>query len=137
MTCYKSSIDALQQLLHLGTPGGKINDKISNNVVNCQITKTSKDISYMKNGIQYFFVEVTCSDGIQYGLQAYGEEANDLYKEAYRCIMCGNAPRESKRSAIVEQFIDGKNYVFDSNGCAIIYRRLRNVMGEETVAMLA
>lgn len=130
MTCYKSSIDALQQLLRLGTPGGKIRDKISNNVVNCQITKTSKDI-------QYFFVEVTCSDGIQYGLQAYGEEANDLYKEAYRCIMCGNAPRESKRSAIVEQFIDGKNYVFDSNGCAMIYRRLRIVMGEETVAMLA
>ena len=137
MTCYKSSIDALQQLLHLGTAGGKISDKINNNVVNCQITKTSKDISYMKNGIQYFFVEVTCSDGIQYGLQAYGEEANDLYKEAYRCIMCGNAPRESKRSAIVEQFIDGKNYVFDSNGCAMIYRRLRIVMGEETVAMLA
>ena len=51
--------------------------------------------------------------------------------------MCGNAPREPKRSAIVEQFIDGKNYVFDSNGCAIIYRRLRNVMGEEIVAMLA
>ena len=67
----------------------------------------------------------------------HGEEANELYKESYRCIMCGSAPREPKKSAIVEQFIDGKSYVFDSNGCAIIYRRLRNVMGEETVAMLA
>src|SRR5688572_26720785 len=127
MTCYKSSIEALQQLLHLGTPDGKISDKHSNsNVVHCQITKTSEDVSYMRNGMEYFFVEVTCSDGTQYGLQAYGEEANELYKESYRCIMCGSAPREPKKSAIVEQFIDGKNYVFDSNGCAIIYRRLRN-----------
>jgi hypothetical protein len=47
-----------------------------------------------KNGIQYFFVEVTCSDGTQYGLQAYGEEANELYKEAYRCVMCGKPANE-------------------------------------------
>jgi hypothetical protein len=36
----------------------------------------------MKNGMEYFFVEVTCSDGTQYGLQAYGEEASELYKES-------------------------------------------------------
>ena len=33
-------------------------------------------------------------------------------------IWSGSAPREPKKSAIVEQFIDGKNYVFDSDGCA-------------------
>jgi hypothetical protein len=115
MTCYKSSIEALQQLLHLGTPDGKISDKHSNsNGAHCQITKTSKDVSYMRNGMEYFFVEVTCSDGTQYGLQAY-EEANELYKEANRCITCGSAPREPKESPIVEQFINGKNYVFDNN----------------------
>jgi len=58
--------------------------------------------------MEYFFLEVTCSDGTQYGLQGYGEEASELYKEAYRCIMCGSAPGEPKRSAIIEQFIDGK-----------------------------
>lgn len=36
----------------------------------------------MTNGLKYYFVEVTCSDGIQYGIQAYGDEAEDLYKEA-------------------------------------------------------
>jgi hypothetical protein len=91
----------------------------------------------MRNGIEYCFVEVTCSDGTQYGLQAYGEEANQLYKELYRCIMCGSTPREPKRSAIVEESIDGKNYAFDSNGCALTFRRLRNVLGEESVALLA
>jgi hypothetical protein len=137
MSCYKSSIEALQQLLHLGTSDRKIDDKKKNSLAGCQITKTSNEISYMRNGIEYCFVEVTCGDGTQYGLQAYGEEANRLYKEAYRCIMCGSPPREPKRSAIVEESIDGKNYVFDSNGCALIFRRLRNVMGEESVAILA
>jgi hypothetical protein len=36
----------------------------------------------MRNGIEYCFIEVTCSDGTQYGLQAYGEEAKELYREA-------------------------------------------------------
>ena len=137
MSYYKSSIEALQQLLHLGTSERKIGDKMKNSLTGCQITKTSNEISYMRNGIEYCFVEVTCSDGTQYGLQAYGEEANQLYKETYRCIMCGSTPREPKRSAIVEESIDGKKYVFDSNGCALIFRRLRNVLGEESVALLA
>jgi hypothetical protein len=42
----------------------------------------------MRNGLEYCFVEVTCSDETQYGLRAYGKEAKELYKEAYRCIMC-------------------------------------------------
>ena len=129
MSCYKSSFNALQQLLHLGTSDRKIGEKMKNSLAGCQITKTSSEISYMRNGIEYCFVEVTCSDGTQYGLQAYGE--------VYRCILCGSTPREPKRSAIVEESIDGKNYVFDSKGCALIFRRLRNVMGEESVALLA
>ena len=136
MSCYKSSIEALQQLLHLGASDRKIGDKMENNLAGCRITKTSNEISYMRNGIEYCFVEVTCSDGTQYGLQAYGQEANQLYKEAYRCRMCGCTPIEPKRSAIVEESIDGKNYVFDSKGCALIFKRLRNVMGEDAFALI-
>jgi len=90
----------------------------------------------MRNRIEYCFVEVTFSDGTQYGLQAYGE-VNQLYKEAYRCSMCECTPIEPKRSAIVEESIDGKNYVFDSKGCALIFERLSNVMGEDAVALIA
>jgi hypothetical protein len=132
MVCYKNSIEALHQLLHIGTPDGDISYKITS----CQVTKASKDVTYAKNGTEYYFVEVTCSDGTQYGLQAYGEEANELYKEVYRCVMCGSIPRE-KGSTIIEQSISGKNYVFDSDRCALIFRRLRSVMGEETVSLLA
>src|SRR5919108_4568045 len=137
MSPYKSSIEALQRLLHLGIPSGKVNDESkNNNIVNCQITKTSKDIFYMKNGIEYCFIEFTCSDGTQYGLQAYGEEAKELYREAHRCVMCGSPPREPKKSVIMQEAINGKNYTFDNTACMLIFKKLVNVMGEETAALL-
>jgi hypothetical protein len=62
---YDSSIDALHDLLR-----------------SCQITEISTSLSYLINGIEYTFVEITCSDGIQYGLQAYGQEALELNRVA-------------------------------------------------------
>jgi hypothetical protein len=62
---YDSSIDALHDLLS-----------------SCQITEISTSLSHLINGIEYSFVEITCSDGIQYGLQAYGQEALELNRVA-------------------------------------------------------
>ena len=84
---YYNSIDALQQLLGSRYKKREKHDKEGKetyNRISCQITKMSDKISYMTNGIKYYFVEVTCSDGIQYGIQAYGEEAEHLYKEAHK-----------------------------------------------------
>ena len=50
------------------------------------ITKWSRRIEIMNNGIEYYFVEVTCKDGIQYGIQAFGEEAVALYNETMNFI---------------------------------------------------
>ena len=85
---YNNSIDALQQLLRSrykerGKPAQEEVDSKCKKV-SCQITKMSNNISYLTNGLKYYCVEVTCSDGIQYGIQAYGEEAVDLYKAAHR-----------------------------------------------------
>jgi len=33
----------------------------------------------LANGIKYFAVEVTAEDGVQYGISAYDEEAEELY----------------------------------------------------------
>lgn len=136
MSRYESSVEALQQLLHLGAPDGKAYDERESSVADCQITKTSKDILYMRNGIEYCFLEVTCSNGTQFGLQAYGEEAKELYREAHRCIMCGSPPKEPKRSVVVEEIINGKNYTFDNTACLLIFKKLMNVMGEETTALM-
>lgn len=66
---YGSSIEALHNL------------RSSNN-----ITKIATSLSVLQNGIEYSFVEVTCSDGIEYGLQAYGNEALALNKAAHKII---------------------------------------------------
>ena len=137
MSRYENSIEALQHLLHLGVPDGKANDERENSMANCQITKTSKDILYMRNEIEYCFVEVTCSNGTQYGLQAYGEEAKELYREAHRCIMCGSPHREPKRSVVVEETINGKNYTFYNTACMLIFKKLVNVRGDGTTALMA
>lgn len=66
---YRDSTDALRQLLLLRLYGGSI-------------TKSSGVVSILGNGVPYFFVEVTCHDGSQYGITAYGEEAMALCREA-------------------------------------------------------
>jgi hypothetical protein len=64
-TAYGNSVEALHELLSSG-----------------HVAKTDANISQLSNGIEYAFVEVTCDDGGQYGLQAYGKEAVDLHREA-------------------------------------------------------
>ena len=66
---YDSSIDALHDLLS-----------------SHQITQVSTSLSHLTNGIEYSFVEITCVDGIQYGLQAYGQEALELNRVALENI---------------------------------------------------
>jgi hypothetical protein len=46
----------------------------------------SVNLSHLSNGIEYTFVEITCADGIQYGLQAYGKEALELNRIAHKNI---------------------------------------------------
>ncbi len=69
---YDSSIDAFHDLLS-----------------SSQITEISTSLSHLTNGIEYSFVEITCSNGIQYGLQAYGQEALELNRVAVE-----NLPKE-------------------------------------------
>jgi hypothetical protein len=124
---YTSSIHALQELLTIGPPTDK---EQGGKGIHCKITRTPQSITYMRNGLEYCFIEVTCDDGAQYGIQTYGEEAKELYKEAHRCFMCGNTPTEPKKSNIVEEIIDGTRYSSDSNGCALAFRKLSSVLGE-------
>jgi hypothetical protein len=129
-----NSITALQQLLFSGPPStSAITEEKSGNDkknVSCHITRKSQNISHMRNGVEYYSVEVSCDDGSQYGIQAYGDEAIDLYKEIHKCYMCGMTPKEEK-TILLEERIDGTTYTFDNNGCALIFKKLRSVMGEE------
>jgi hypothetical protein len=76
MTSYQDSIHALQELIP-SEPNG-----VSTRA--CHITKLSHNVSHLKNGIEYCLVEVTCDDGEQYGIQAFGLEAVQLHNEALK-----------------------------------------------------
>jgi hypothetical protein len=131
MPCYENSIQALQNLLQSGDHNEEERPEKNTKKVRCHVTKTSQHVYHLKNGTEYCFVEVTCDDCSQYGLQAFGEEATKLYDEVYKCIMCGRPPRMTRRSVIVEEKIDGRSYIFDTNGCALIFRKLKEVIGKE------
>ena len=53
---------------------------------NGKITQYLERLRILDNGVEHYFVEVTCEDGMQYGLQAYGEEAIALYKETMKTV---------------------------------------------------
>jgi hypothetical protein len=73
MDSFNNSVDELQRLLSTGQ---------SSHFGSCRITKIPRDILHMINRIEYCAVEITCDDATQYGIQAYGEEAIELHKEA-------------------------------------------------------
>jgi hypothetical protein len=74
---YSGATDALQQLLQLRSNGGSI-------------TTFARRVSTIANGLPYYFVEVTSQNGGQYAIQAYGDEATELYDEVMR--ITGNLP---------------------------------------------
>jgi hypothetical protein len=53
---------------------------------NAVITQRSNKIKLVKNGIEYYFVEVTSKNGIQYGIHAFGAEALELYAQTVLLI---------------------------------------------------
>ncbi len=126
----QGSIDALQKLLI----SNDNKEKVRYNTP-CYITKRPQRISYTKDGIEYCFVEITCPDGSQYGIQAFGDEAIALYIEANRCFMCAQSSVETKREAKIrrtnETVAEGVHYRFDSSDCALIFKKLRSTYGKD------
>jgi len=80
---YRSPADALSRLL-----------EDERGYTGLKITGMKQDIVLLANGIKYFAVEVTAEDGVQYGISAYDEEAEELYSLA-------NARSTSQLSASV------------------------------------
>lgn len=78
---YSGATDALQQLLQLRSSGGSI-------------TTFARTVSTIANGLPYYFVEITSQNGSQYAIQAYGDEATELYDEVMR--ITGNIPMSGR-----------------------------------------
>src|ERR671922_2933907 len=87
MAFYTNSIYALRELL---VPSSNLSYSSS-----CSITKISQNISCLSIGIDYCLIEIPCDDGIQYGIQACGDEAIELHKEALK--YCKQQPLQSEK----------------------------------------
>ena len=87
MASYTNSIHALRELL---VPSANLSYSSS-----CSITRISQNISCLSNGIEYCLIEITCDDGIPYGIQACGDEAIELHKEALK--YCKQQPLQSEK----------------------------------------
>jgi hypothetical protein len=70
---YDNSVHALQAMLRSST--GEEENRCG------RITKFSSMIHTSREGLDYYYVEVTGRNGCRYLIQAYGEEAEGLQKE--------------------------------------------------------
>ena len=75
-----------QETLQMSTDYGSSIDTLHDLQDSSQITQITPSLSHLANGIDYSFVEITCSDSIQYGLQAYGNEALELNRVAIQAL---------------------------------------------------
>jgi hypothetical protein len=83
---YQSSINALRELLKSEDKSSYYHSAPFNQ--NCHITKRPQELTYTGHGQEYCFVQVSCDDGVQYGIQAFGDEAIELYEEANKAAIC-------------------------------------------------
>ena len=125
------------------------NSSLSSSVLYLSISNLCKDIIHIgASAEEYYHVELICNEdnGIEYVIQAYGEQAKELYKEINRF---GTTPcryfykeaeeivekdnkrqqeeEEQEKFVLVKKAIDCiTNYNFN-NGCLLIFKKLKNV----------
>lgn len=81
---YSNSIEALYDLLN-----------------SYSIAHISTYLSHLANGVEYTFVEVTCNNGSQYGIQAYAKEALELNRIAGKIIPGVKDPKEEVHPIVI------------------------------------
>jgi hypothetical protein len=94
---YQDSVDALRELIRPSVEG-RVGIE-NRDYTHCSITRTS--LFYLRNGLKHYFVEVTCDDRKQYGIGAYGVEADELYMYVHRLIMSEKTVEEQEKLTIV------------------------------------
>jgi len=126
---YENSVMALHKLLELPRTAKALANPSSD--VSCKITAIPTQITYLENGIKYYGIEVTCKDGRQYAIQAYGDEAEALFSEAHKCVLCGNSVKEEEKGNLIEEKTENGHLVFVENNCQYQLKRFESVYGKE------
>jgi hypothetical protein len=87
---------------------------------------------YMNNGIEYYYVEVEGTDGSRFIINAYGLEAEDLFEEVHKCIICGRSIfRKNENANLIRyQFDENRNLFVEAN-CINLLKKLEIAYGKE------
>ncbi len=88
----------------------------------------------MNNGIEYYYIEVEGIDGSRFVINAYGAEAEDLFEEVHRCIICGRSicgkNEENKKHLIRYQEDENRNLFVEAN-CINLLKKFEIAYGKE------
>ena len=115
---------------------------LSLSVFHFLIRNPCKDIIHTgANAEEYYHVELVCNEDndTEYGIQAYGDEAKELYKEINEFTAA--APTTSLENGYEHQeqdqadkklklVMEALNFITDScfhSGCVLIFKKFRNV----------
>ena len=128
---YENSLVALHKILETPRTIGAGAGSIHSPDVSCKITTIPTQITYLENGLKYYCIEVTCEDGRQYAIQAYGDEAETLFSEAHKCVLCGNSVKEEEKRSLIEEKTENGHFVFIEYNCQEPFKRFESVYGKE------
>ncbi len=125
------------------------NSSLSSSLFYLSISNSCKDIIHIgANAEEYYHVELVCNEdnGIEYGIQAYGEEAKELYKEinmftttpsryfykeaeelAEKDNKLRQEEEEQEKFMLVKKAINCITDCSFNNGCLLIFKKLKNV----------
>jgi len=97
-----------------------------------RISFTPEKIIYMNNGIEYYYIEVEGTDSSKFIINAYGSEAQDLFEEAHRCVICGRRIcGKDDKTIMVRYRHDEKRDLFVEAGCMKLLKKFEIVYGKE------
>jgi len=89
-------------------------------------------VIYMNNGIEYYYVEAEDTDGSRFIINAYGLEAEDLFEEVHKCIICGRSIFRKNENANLMRYQVGENRnLFVEANCINLLKKLEIAYGKE------
>jgi hypothetical protein len=89
-------------------------------------------VIYMNNGIEYYYIEAEGTDGNRFIINAYGAEAEDLFEEVHRCIICGRSICGKNENANLIRYQAGENRIlFVEANCINLLKKLEIAYGKE------
>jgi hypothetical protein len=91
-----------------------------------------ESVIYMNNGIEYYYVEAEDTDGSRFIINAYGLEAEDLFEEVHKCIICGRSIfRKNENANLIRYQVDKNGNLFVEANCINLLKKLEIAYGKE------